>query len=659
VLPRLGRFARRRTVPWVAAAAFASWWLPFNLGLRPEPWVVVGTLATFVAVERAVARRAVLPLAVALVLAGTTTAVTPGGLIAFTPVLAAALPLLRLLRARRDLHRLPLAVALLGAAAAPVLLMFSDQSLAAVLESVRVRRVIGGGVPWYQEYERYQLLLTPGEFQGAIAKRAPVLLTLLAAPAALWSVSGRGRSGLAAGPVRRLVIAFGLSVACLTLTPTKWTQQFGVLAGLGSAVLTVALVGWTAAALRVRTRGNPLPPVLAGTALLTVAGSLVLAGQDLWPFVSGWYPTAWGAAAPSLAGRSLASLWLAAGTLLVVALTAWALWRSSGSGGPVRTPVPRRVPAPAVVALVLLVAVTALPAIGAARSATAHPEGYTLAADAAATLAGRPCGLEPDLSVETDPAAGALPAVAPLIATLPVVAADVGGRAVPGVAVAGTGSTPWFALDPQQRAGELPVVVTVSGLAQPGASLVAEFATTAGGPALTSRNIPSPGSATPVDVRLVAPPEATAVRLLVDAPDAAPATMVASLPRVPRLTPMSQLLPPGTRAILDWPVAFVFGCLQPAPLALGSAGLPEWRVAPPAADPSAGITYSPTFGGPFAAPRLLVTEQRMATYLRGDPTRDAVQLYHWVTPQQLATPAPTVTRRDLWGWHSDGTIRTP
>ncbi len=42
VLPRLGRFTARRTVPWIAALAFATWWIPFNLGLRPEPWVAVG-----------------------------------------------------------------------------------------------------------------------------------------------------------------------------------------------------------------------------------------------------------------------------------------------------------------------------------------------------------------------------------------------------------------------------------------------------------------------------------------------------------------------------------------------------------------------------------------------------------------------------------------
>jgi hypothetical protein len=40
---------------------------------------------------------------------------------------------------------------------------------------------------------------------------------------------------------------------------------------------------------------------------------------------------------------------------------------------------------------------------------------------------------------------------------------DVGGATLPGIAVAGTGATSWSTLDARQRAGSLPVVVTVTG----------------------------------------------------------------------------------------------------------------------------------------------------------------------------------------------------
>ena len=74
LLPRLGRIGlgragRRRSTPWIAALAFGTWWVPLDLGLRPEPWVAVGTVLTFLAVERAVATRRVLPLAAALTVA--------------------------------------------------------------------------------------------------------------------------------------------------------------------------------------------------------------------------------------------------------------------------------------------------------------------------------------------------------------------------------------------------------------------------------------------------------------------------------------------------------------------------------------------------------------------------------------------------------------
>ena len=85
LLPRLGRVGRLRGTPWVAALAFGTWWVPLDLGLRPEPWVAVGTVLAFLAVERAVATRRVLPLAAALTVAGATAAVTPGGVMAARP----------------------------------------------------------------------------------------------------------------------------------------------------------------------------------------------------------------------------------------------------------------------------------------------------------------------------------------------------------------------------------------------------------------------------------------------------------------------------------------------------------------------------------------------------------------------------------------------
>ena len=604
LLPRLGRVGRLRGTPWVAALAFGTWWVPLDLGLRPEPWVAVGTVLAFLAVERAVATRRVLPLAAALTVAGATAAVTPGGVMAAAPVLAAAVPLLRGLRARTDLHlrgalrAAPLVAALVAAGASALLLMAADQGAAALAEAVRVRGRIGGGLPWYEEFERYALLLTPGDVQGAIGRRAAVLGTLLAVGGPRLVLAGRERSGVAAGPTRRLLVTLGLSAVAMMISPTKWTQHFGALTGLGTAALALGLVVFGRRALAaLRDPATARRRRIAGLAGATVVCGLVLAGQNMWPFVSGWYTPTFSTVPPQVRTVPVATIVLAAGGAVVIVLLAWSVWRRSAEGAPgphagrnaeltcrnartrrhtrqarvapSRARVPRscavRVPAPATPVAVVLAAVLGLQVLSLARIATVHRDGYTPAADALATVRGDPCGLQSALQVETDPAAGAL-AVAPQPAPVPGVVpappvppaspaeSTSGGTTLPGIAVAGTGATPWFTLDARQRAGTLPVVVTVTGTPRPGDVLNAEFARGAG----CSHTVPLAGAAdgAPADRRLLAPPGADTVRL--DGPrvaaDAGGAAVV-SLPRAPVLTPMTQVLPRGTRALLDWPVA--------------------------------------------------------------------------------------------------------
>ena len=664
LLPRLSRISwgsagRLPGTPWVAALAFGTWWVPLDLGLRPEPWVAVGTVLAFLAVERAVATRRVLPLATALTVAGTTAAVTPGGLMAVAPLLAAAVPLLRGLRTRTELQlpgalrAAPVVAALVAAGSAALLLMAADQGAAALAEAVRIRGRIGGGLPWYEEFERYALLLTPGDVQGAIGRRAAVLATVLAVAGLAWVLSRGERSGIAAGPARRLLVTLGLSAVAMTVSPTKWTQHFGALTGLGTAALALGLVVFGRRALAaLRDPATARRRCVAGLTGATVVCGLVLAGQNTWPFVSGWYTPTVSTVPPQVKTVPLATLVLAVGGTVVAVLLARSVWRRSAEPTGAHRPGALRVPAPATPVAIVLVVVLALQIGSLARIAVAYRDGYTPASDLLATVGGDPCGLQSALQVETDPAAGLLPAApppartpgvvpAPVVAPAAPAAVDAGGTTLPGVAVTGTGATPWYSLDPGQRTGALPVVVTVTGALRPGDVLDAEFARA--GAVVASIPLTGPGVAVdggPTDRRLLAPSEADAVRLSVGA--AAGGVAAATLPRAPVLTPMTRVLPRGTRAILDWPVALVFPCLHPEPLPPGTAALAQWRVAPPADDPSALITYTPGLGGPFAGPRLLVTQRRMPTYLRGDPTRDPVLLYRWEPVAPLRTLTPTV-----------------
>lgn len=607
-LPRLGVHR-----PWLAALAFVTWWVPLCLGLRPEPWVAAGLLGCWVLVERAVATRRLLPFVLALVLAGATTALTPGGLVAFTPFLAALRPIIKLVRARSDLRGWPLAAALVAAPTSAVLLMVYDQSFAAMLESTRVRSLIGGGAPWYEETQRYAELLSDS-FQGSIGRRAAVLVTLLAAAAVLMAVRR--------GPRRRMVVTLLLGLAVMTFTPTKWTQHFGDFAGVGAAVLVLGAV--TAR----RTVG--------AWAAAVVVGAFVVAGLNTWPFVSAWFTPPFSTIPAQVAGIPVATLLLVVGAVVAAAVA----WRALRSGTPAR----RFRGAVPLLAAVLVFAL-ALQVLGLARAAVGHRDSYTLASDAVATLRGDPCGLQRTLSVETDPAAGLLPGAAvdsrgpgaPTVLAGPVgVPVDIGGFTLPGIVVDHPVTTAWFPLR-----GDLVVVTTVGAL-RPGDDVELEFGN-------ATRKITATG-----DTRVPVPAGATAVRLAVDAGPGGTARV--TLPRAPRLTPMEQLLPRGTHAILDWPVAFLFPCLVPEPL---PPGVPRWRVAPPTSDPSAGITYTPGFGGPFAGPRLLVAQQQLPTYLAGDPTRDAVRLYRWIPIPGLTSPRPTVTEHTVMGWASDGHARVP
>jgi hypothetical protein len=372
-----------------------------------------------------------------------------------------------------------------------------------------------------------------------------------------------------------------------------------------------------------------------------------------------------------------------------------------------------RVLAPGGLALVLVVAVIALEG-GSFLKATADRRGtYSYGSDSLAALRGDPCGLAPDLAVETDPRAGLLPAgprsagpddvsgvasqtsgvrdATPL--TSPFVRTDqapaavplrVGGQELPGWAAPATpaGAAPaeltsdWFVLPPEARERAAPVVVTASGTLARG-SVTLEFAATENGlptgePVAEGPGGPADGTA-PRDLRALAPEGTTLVRVRATsaARDAASAQVASptgqapelplavSVPRVPRTVPFDDVVPPGSTALVDWPVAFVFPCLRPPALTGGTAGVPSWRVTPPGLSDAGEIAVAPTTGGPFLTPRLLVDEVRLPVYLDGDPTRDAVGLARWVPRLPLGALAPQVGEETVAGWARTGRASVP
>ncbi|MHC1561828.1 arabinosyltransferase domain-containing protein [Actinomycetospora sp. C-140] len=699
-LPRLGPALRRPGAQWVAAVAFFAWWAPFGLSLRPEPWLALGVLAVWVCTERAVATRALVPLLAAAVVAGFTVALTPGALLGLAPLLVALPALARAgLGAREGWTRALVVVAGLAVAVLP---MAADQSLAGLLEATRVRQLIGGGQPWWQELSRYTELITPGSVQGGIAARLAVLLTLLGLGATAWALFGaRVRAGVAVGPVRRLLAVVALAPVLLIVSPTKWTLHFGELAGLGTLVLTLLVLLWSPRIVTTvaRLRGTALVVVLAGFGLVT---TLVLIGDNQWAYASAW-GVFWNDIPPQIARVALGDVALPVtivGALVLAVVVA------------VRGTVPRRaarVLAPGALALVLVVCVVALVG-GSFLKVTADRRGtYSYGSDSLHALGGNPCGLAPDLAVETDPRSGLLPpgprSVEPGVVsevpsqtlsvsngtsltpqfgrteqTLAVVPLRVGGQELPGWAAAPTraGQPPaelrsdWFLLPDEARERRAPVVVTASGSLERG-SVSLEFAASPTDAPVTEGPGGSRSGTAPRDLRALAPEGTTLVRVRATsgARDAAAAQVASpagqepelplavSAPRVPHTVPFDDVVPPGSTALVDWPVAFVFPCLRPPPLTGGTAGIPPWRVTPPDISDTGEIAVAPTTGGPFLTPRLLVEEVRLPVYLDGDPTRDAVGLAQWVPREPWGTVSPQVTDETVSGWARQGRASVP
>ncbi|AFM19670.1 cell wall arabinan synthesis protein [Mycolicibacterium chubuense NBB4] len=239
MLPRLGRrVAANRVAVFTAGAVFLAAWLPFNNGLRPEPLIAFATVAVWMLVERTLGTRRLAPTALAIVVAMFSVTLAPQGLIALAPLLVGARAIARIVAARRPVDGLVASLAPLAASVALVfVIVFRDQTLATVAESVRIKYRVGPTIPWYQEFLRYYFLTVEDSVDGSLTRRFSVLVLLLCVFGLIMVLLRRGRvPGAVSGPVWRLAGTTGIGLLLLTLTPTKWAVQFGAFAGLAGAL---------------------------------------------------------------------------------------------------------------------------------------------------------------------------------------------------------------------------------------------------------------------------------------------------------------------------------------------------------------------------------------------------------------------------------------
>ncbi len=402
VLPRLGpAVASSKAANWAAGLVLLTAWMPFDNGLRPEPIIALGSLITYVLIERSMRYSRLTPAALAVIAAAFTLGVQPTGLIAVAALVAGGRPILRILVHR---HRLvgtwPLVAPMLAAGSIILTVVFADQTLSTVAEATRIRTAIGPSQAWYTENLRYYYLILP-TVDGSLSRRFGFLITALCLFTAVFIMLRRKRvPGVARGPAWRLMgVIFG-TMFFLMFTPTKWVHHFGLFAAVGAAMAALTTVLVSPAVLRwSRNR-------MAFVAALMFLLALCFATTNGWWYVSS-YGVPFNSTMPKIAGISISTIFL----ILFVIAALWAAWlhfasRSHGEGRLARAVTAAPVPiAAGFMALVFIASMVA----GIVRQYPTYSNGWANLREFAGG-----CGLADDVLVEPDSNAGFMPLMAGL-----------------------------------------------------------------------------------------------------------------------------------------------------------------------------------------------------------------------------------------------------
>ncbi|MDO5030337.1 MAG: arabinosyltransferase domain-containing protein [Corynebacterium sp.] len=414
VIPRLGdKIAQRRVAYWSAAGVLLAFWLPYNNGLRPEPVIALGSLLTWVFIERAILTRRLLPAAIAVIVATLSLGSGPTGLMAVAALLAGLPMLIRIVVERHKAlgggWKAPMmqVAPFLAAGTAILVGVFGDQTLATVRESIRVRSIIGPSEPWYNEFTRYYWLLMPS-VDGSFPRRFPVLIALTCLILTIAALlRHRTVPGALAGPSARLVFMFIGTMFFLTFTPTKWTHHFGVYAGIAAALAALAAMAishWVA--------GNPRNQLLfAGGFVFILAFSLM--GINGWWYVSS-YGVPWFDKTIQFRGHQLGTIVLVLALLLLAAGAVMNFVQEFGTKPSSQEPSKRmrRLNAAAsspIAVITLLVAFFSVASLG--KAAISQYPAYSVSMGNVRALAGKTCNLAEDVLMETDPNEGFLQSV--------------------------------------------------------------------------------------------------------------------------------------------------------------------------------------------------------------------------------------------------------
>ncbi len=394
VLPRLGpAVAASKPAMWAAGMVLLAAWMPFNNGLRPEAIIAVGSLITYVLIERSMRYSRLTPAALAVVTAAFTLGVQPTGLIAVAALVAGGRPILRILVRR---HRLvgtwPLVAPFLAAGTVILTVVFADQTLSTFLEATRIRNAIGPSQAWYTENLRYYYLFLP-TVDGSLSRRFGFFITALCLFTAVFIMLRRKRiRGVARGPAWRLMgVIFG-TMFFLMFTPTKWVHHFGLFAAVGAAMAALATVLVSPSVLRwSRNR-------MAFLAALMFVLALCFATTNGWWYVSS-YGVPFNTTMPKIGGVSISTLFFILFAITAI-YAAWLHFAPRGRGEGRLAVALTSAPVPIAAGFMVGVFVASM-AIGVVHQYPTYSNGW---ANLRAFTGG--CGLADDVLVEPDTNAG-------------------------------------------------------------------------------------------------------------------------------------------------------------------------------------------------------------------------------------------------------------
>ncbi|BCI92648.1 hypothetical protein NIIDMKKI_78540 [Mycobacterium kansasii] len=402
VLPRLGpAVTSSKAANWAAATVLLTAWMPFNNGLRPEGIIALGSLVTYVLIERSMRYSRLTPAALAIIAAAFTLGVQPTGLIAVAALVAGGRPILRIfVKRHRLVGTLPLLSPMLAAGTIILTVVFADQTLSTVLEATRVRGKIGPSQAWYTENLRYYYLILP-TVDGSLSRRFGFLITALCLFTAVFIMLRRKRiPGVARGPAWRLMGVIFATMFFLMFTPTKWVHHFGLFAAVGAAMAALTTVLVSPSVLRwSRNRMAFLAAVLFMLALC-------------WATTNGWwyvssYGVPFNSAMPKIAGITVSTIFFALFAIAAV-YAAWLHFapRGSGEGRLTRALTwPSQAPVPLAAGFMAVVFVASMVA-GIVRQYPTYSNGWS---NLRAFVGG--CGLADDVLVEPDPNNGFMTAL--------------------------------------------------------------------------------------------------------------------------------------------------------------------------------------------------------------------------------------------------------